>query len=227
MTFDYARIPDDIRQKLRDFATIAYSTVQGVEHTYLAARDIVARGVSGVFVECGVANGAQVCAMLEATDTGRDFHLFDSFCGIPMAGPNDHDQPGIGTHVVDQNLPLRDRLVSSGVSAASVLNVKHNLRRFGFNADMCSYHEGWFQDTVPTAAVGPIAMLRLDGDLYESTEVCMRWLYPRIVRGGCLLVDDYPLPGCRKAVDDYFSANSISAQAVIACDTGAAYFRIE
>ena len=224
--FDYSTINRSTLSRLDAFATMAYSTKQGIQHTYLAARDIVRRGIPWAFVECGVANGAQVCAMAEANGAApREFHLFDSFQGIPMAGPNDHDQPGIGKFVVDPNLPLRERLVSSGVSSSSVQNVKNNLHKHGFGAGY-KFHVGWFQDTVPTAEVGAIALLRLDGDLYESTKVCLEHLFPKIVPGGGMILDDYPLPGSRKAWEEYCEQQKLNLKPIIACDTGAAYFQL-
>lgn len=225
-TFDYSVIHPITLNRLKQYATMAYSTEQGVQHTYLAAREVTKRGVLGAFVECGVANGAQVCAMAEAVrGEDRSFHLFDSFCGIPMAGIHDHDQPGIGKYVVDPNLPERERLVSSGVSVGSLENVKSNLRKHGFGFGY-HYHVGWFQDTVPVTETGSIAMLRLDGDLYESTKVCLEHLFDRVVPGGCLLIDDYPLPGCRKAWDEFCASRSLVVEPVIECDTGAAYFKL-
>lgn len=237
MTFHYDSIPPATLKRLQGFAAMACSTHQGVQHTYLAARDIIQRGVPGAFVECGVAYGAMVCAMAEAERNGnqlitatpkhaRLIHLFDSFQGIPMAGPNDHDQPGIGKFVVDQNLPLRERLVSSGVSSSSVENVRRNLSAHGFGGDSFQYHVGWFQDTLPTAEIGKIAMLRLDGDLYESTEVCLEYLFGLMSPGGCILLDDWPLAGSRKAWQEFCAEWDVKLEPVIACDTGAAYFRI-
>lgn len=224
--FDYSIIHHITLERLKAYATMAYSTEQGIQHTYLAARDVTKRGIQGAMVECGVANGAQVCAMAEAVrGEDRKFHLFDSFCGIPMAGIHDHDQPGIGKHVVDPNLPERERLVSSGISSSSVENVKRNLTKHGFGLGY-HFHVGWFQDTVPGSDTGPIAMLRLDGDLYESTKVCLEHLFSRVVPGGCIILDDYPLPGSRKAWEEFCVARSLKLEPVIACDTGAAYFRL-
>ena len=55
------------------------------------------------------------------------------------------------------------------------------------------------------APVGKLALLRLDGDLYESTRVCLEGLYPHLTVGGFCIIDDYALAGCRRAVDEYFS----------------------
>ena len=70
------------------------------------------------------------------------------------------------------------------------------------------FHVGWFQQTVPQAAkeIREIALLRLDGDLYESTVVCLENLYDAVVPGGFIIIDDYGyLEGCRRAVNEFFS----------------------
>lgn len=226
ITFDYASIPPAIRSRLAEYAKMACSTQQGLQHTYLATQHVLKHQVPGALVECGVAYGAQICAMAEAArEQPRPIHLFDSFCGIPLAGVNDQDQPGIGTFVADPKLPLRERLVSSGVSASSVDNVRRNLARYGFG-DNCHYHVGWFQDTVPGSDTGPIALLRLDGDLYESTEVCLRHLFDRVSPGGAIVLDDYPLVGSRKAWEEFCKSRDLTIPPIVACDTGAAYFQL-
>lgn len=195
--------------KLRWISKSAFSTVDTICHTYEAT--VHALTLQGCLVECGVAAGAQIGAMCQAlNDLGqvRPIHLFDSFQGIPFAGPKDADQPGIGPMLHDPNAPLRKRLASTGIAAASVDVVKQHLTRWGFASyfDHMAFHEGWFQDTLPQQKPEePIALLRLDGDLYESTECCLNALYDQVVPGAVVIVDDYGLPGCRQAVQDYFA----------------------
>jgi len=175
-------------------------------NTFDLARDVLDRDVPGDFAECGVFAGAQVALMALAAEghpnlRGRRFHLFDSFEGIPMAGPQDTEQPGVG--------PVENgsgELVTSGVSACSMKSVQVNMARWGVDRSRLVYHEGWFQDTVPHRwHVGrSIALLRLDGDLYDSTFVCLRHLYPHLSDGGICIVDDCNLAGCLRAVEDYF-----------------------
>lgn len=91
LNFDYSALESN--SQLKTFARRACSTVQGVQHTYILARE--ALKVEGVFVECGVGYGANAAAMLQASiDAGdqRPLHLFDSFQGIPLAGPEDDQQ---------------------------------------------------------------------------------------------------------------------------------------
>lgn len=198
---------------LGDIAQSAFSTMEGLQHSYSCATDTLQRATPGVFVECGVAGGAQIGAMSRAVqDRGdtREFHLFDSFEGIPMAGPKDHDQPGIGMPAHDVSAPIRERLVSSGISVGTVQQVQENLERWGcFQTYL--YHKGWFQDTMPLLSDFPrIALLRLDGDLYESTMCCLEHLYPHVVKGGTIIIDDWSLIGCRMAVDEYLKCNGLA-----------------
>lgn len=201
MTYDYHTVPESW---FADIVPYAYATMNGLRHGYLSAKYIADAKVPGAVVECGVAKGAQIGMMSRAlrdANDARRFHLFDSFEGIPMAGPKDTEQPGIGAIQHDVNAPLCERLKSSGVSSCSAEQVAENLRKWGCVGDF-QYHEGWFQDTVPDFAE-PIALLRLDGDLYESTMVCLEYLYPLVALGGLVVIDDYALGGCATAVNEY------------------------
>lgn len=176
------------------------------EATYDLARAVLARGVPGDFVECGVYAGAQCAIMAQAildhyndlndylSDGVPRVHLFDSFAGIPAPGEHDYELKGN----------------KGGESACSVQDVVANMRRWGIPDELLVYHEGLFDKTIPGAAMRindkpfaferGIAMLRMDGDLYESTTPVMRYLYPLVSRGGWVIVDDWNLSGCRKAV---------------------------
>lgn len=176
-------------------------------HTHDMTVQALHDGIPGCLVECGVFAGAQVAVMaLAQQEAGYDrkVHLFDSFEGIPEAGPMDDEQPGIGYVEPEKR---HGRLITSGVSACSVERVTENLERWGVDMRTTVFHVGWFQDTVPGWDGGPIALLRLDGDLYESTKVCLEHLYPHLSPGGVLIIDDYTLTGCHVAVNQYFGSN--------------------
>ena len=187
---------------LAEIGARALSTGATLRATHGIARMLIQQGVPGDFVECGVFAGAQVAAMalaiVETGDTGRKVHLFDSFVGIPKAGPKDNAIRRLvgGTG---------GELVTSGVSACSSADVRAHMKEWGVPPDLLVYHEGWFQDTVPAAEIGPIALLRLDADLYESTLVCLKHLHPKVVKGGWCIADDYGLDGCREAVNQFLS----------------------
>lgn len=192
-----------ILDRLNAISGVAYSNKSTVYNTYCLARKVL--DLPGCFVECGVGAGAQIMAMqLASNGSSKTIYAFDSFEGIPMAGPNDDSQPGIGIPKHDRYAPISDRLVSSGITSHSDKNVKENFERFGVSLSNILFIKGWFQHTLFGFDTGPISLLRLDGDLYESTLICLEELYPKVVLGGVVIIDDYALEGCRKAVHDYF-----------------------
>lgn len=197
-----------MNNRLQQFSQIAYSFPSTVQNTYDMA--VRCAKLPGVYVECGVAAGAQVMAMQQAlSDAGVHKHIyaFDSFEGIPLGCDRDKEQPGIGNPKHDTTLPQSVRLVSSGVTVHSLENVYANFRKLGVDTDKINFIKGWFQDTVCVTDTGNIALLRLDGDLYESTKICLEYLYPKVVNNGIVIIDDYALEGCRTAVDEYFIDN--------------------
>lgn len=198
-----------MQNKLDEIACYAYSTKETVLHTYFTASYLIKNNISGCFVECGVGAGAQIAAMQLAIyemKVPTTIWGFDSFQGIPMAGPNDTEQPGIGKIEHNVNLSERERLVSSGITVHSKENVENNLAKLDISPVGIRLVEGWFQDTLPrfSTLIGDISFLRLDGDLYESTICCLKSLYHLVVEGGVVIIDDYGLIGARKAVEDYF-----------------------
>jgi O-methyltransferase len=92
----------------------------------------------------------------------------------------------------------------SGDLGVSVEQVKANFSRYGLLDDQVRFLKGWFSETLPSAPIERLAILRLDGDMYESTMDALRALYPKLSIGGFAIIDDYgALPQCRQAVEDY------------------------
>lgn len=186
---------------------LAYSKRETIDFSYQSVFDTL--HLDGDIVECGVAAGAQIITFkkaLEKVKSRKRIYAFDSYCGIPYAGPNDTEQPGVGAIEHDTSLPIENRLRTTGVTVHSLGEVKDNFIRHKTSLDEVFFCEGWFQDTLPEYAeqIERISILRLDGDLYESTLVCLEHLYPKVVKGGFVIIDDYGLDGCRKACEDYF-----------------------
>ena len=205
--FVYDSIPNEDRTALSGYAY--WNHVQRGFQTYLMTRALLAENVPGVLVECGVGFGGMPGAMalaLKRDQAKRPIHLFDSFKGIPWAGPKDAEQPGIGKITTDTARPIEQRLTSSGIvtGGCTVADVRQKLDRWGFAACEFHFHEGWFQHTMPGVDIGPIALLRLDADLYESTECALAHLYGYASPQAYVYVDDWALAGCRQAVVDYF-----------------------
>lgn len=211
----------EINKMLNKAVSVAYSYKETVYNTYHLAKE--AGKLPGCFVECGVGAGAQIMAM-ELAGTGKQIWAFDSFEGIPLAGINDDQQPGIGKITHDVNMPIEKRLTSSGITSHSVENVLHNFVKNGIDLRNIEIVKGWFQNTLPKAKTGIIALLRLDGDLYESTLVCLEYLEPLVVSGGVIIIDDYALPGCKMAVNDYF-CNNMPAVTEVEGGGGVVYFK--
>lgn len=153
------------------------------------------RDVPGDTVECGCWRGGMSGAMAVVAP-GHHSVLFDSFEGLP--DPSDDD----GSEAQRWSTEVREWDNCTADEAAA-----HEAMRRAGSTD----HEvirGWFDDTVPVWAEAqrPIAILRLDGDWYDSTMVCLQNLFPQVVPGGVVIVDDYFVwEGCARAVHDYLS----------------------
>lgn len=193
-----------------------YSLVgsSGLEATYNAATTVIAGAIPGDFVECGVAQGG--CSALMATvakmDPGRrKMWLFDSFQGIPDPTADDFDdvKDVTGEHI----RPLvRGSCLGTKSRVESVL-----FSKFGLNRDSVYLVEGWFQDTLPVYRdrIGPIAVLRIDGDWYESTLCCLHNCYDHVSPGGYIIVDDYgSCFGCKKAVHEFLDSKGIRVRLI-------------
>lgn len=195
-----------------------YSTWQTIELSHQICKNVIAERITGDFVECGVASGNNLAAMAKA---GRHAYGFDSFEGIPWAGPRDKEQPGIGT--VDKINPSKiGVLESSGITSHSMEDVTQNMARWGITN--YSLIKGWFQDTV-RHWIGDISVLRLDGDLYDSTIIPLKYLYPRLTEGGILIMDDWNLEGARDAFEDFFKASKYSQRPKLIYDNGVTYWQ--
>jgi O-methyltransferase len=201
-------------QTIENIAEAALSSLETCRSTYAIARQALEEGIPGDFVECGVYAGAQAaimakaigCVALREWEPRRRVHLFDSFEGCPSPGPKDKEFLEAGH--------------KNGQASCTLEGVKANMAQWGIPEELLVYHPGWFYQTVPYHAgvwcatsgkfapgSGPIAVLRLDADLYESTVTCLEHLYPLLSPGGFLIVDDYALSGARQAVEDYFDRN--------------------
>jgi O-methyltransferase len=167
---------------------------------------VITEDVPGDLVECGVWRGG-ACILMRAVlavygDDERCVWLADSFAGVP---PPDADN-----YIADKGLRLD---LSADVLAVSEAKVKANFERYGLLDDRVRFVSGWFKDTLPTAPIDRISLLRLDGDLYESTIQALDALYPRLSLGGFCIIDDYhAIEACRQAVTDYRGSNEISAE---------------
>lgn len=174
---------------------------------------VLADDIPGDLVECGVWRGG-ACILMRAVlaaygDETRCVWLADSFAGLP--------RPDTANYKADKGLRLD---LFSGILGVSEAEVKANFERYGLLDDRVRFLPGWFKDTLPGAPIERISVLRLDGDLYESTIQALDALYPRLSPGGFCIVDDYSIPACRQAVAEYRADHGIDAEIIDIDGTG-------
>ncbi len=161
-------------------------------------------GIPGDFIETGVWRGGGCIFMrgiLKAYgDTQRCVWVADSFAGLPQADPELNEAES------KWELHLRQDL------AVSQETVEQNFARYGLLDGQVRFLKGWFCDSLPLAPIDTLAILRLDGDLYESTMDPLLSLYDKLSPGGFVIVDDYNvLQACNKSYQDFCSARGITA----------------
>ena len=175
---------------------------------------VLAEDIPGDLVETGVWRGG-ACILMRAVlaahgDTTRSVWLADSFQGVPRSDAvNYKADKGIRADL------------AAGILGVSEAEVRANFERYGLLDEKVRFLPGWFKDTLHNAPIDRIAVLRLDGDLYESTIQALDALYPRLSAGGFCIVDDYlAVKACEQAVTDYRAKHGISAPIVDIDGTG-------
>jgi O-methyltransferase len=176
--------------------------------------------VPGDLIETGVWRGGATIFMrgvLKAHgDTNRTVWAADSFQGLPAPDP------------VRYPADAGDTFHEKGGLAVGVEQVKHNFERYGLLDDQVKFLVGWFKDTLPTAPIDELAVIRLDGDLYESTWQAIEALYPKLAPGGYCIVDDYGdlVAQCQRAIHEYRDAHGITEE-IVDIDGFGAFWRKE
>ena len=172
-------------------------------------------GVEGDFIETGVWRGG-ACIFMRAAlaayaiDDRRVF-VADSFEGLPKPSPD--------IYPADKG----DRHHSMAKLVVSKEEVQNNFKEYDLLDDQVVFLKGWFKDTLPNAPIEKLAILRLDGDMYESTSDALNNLYPKLSQGGFCIIDDYFLEGCKKAVDNFREKQKIN-DPIQVIDWGAVYW---
>ncbi len=199
----------------------------GIRFTCEQTIGLIGQGITGVIVECGVWKGGSSIAMLLAQREGfgrveRPVHLLDSFEGLPP--------------VTSRDGPLAQQWQKGADPAnffdnckASPDELKVTLGSMGFREEEYRIWPGWFANTLPnlveTIKNQGIALLRIDGDWYDSTLVCLEQLTPQVSEGGVVIVDDYyAWDGCARAVHDYLSRHDLSYRIRSLLNRYGAYF---
>lgn len=212
---DVTKLEDGSEWPLNGLTMIGSRRLENIRY---CVEQVLRNGVPGDLIEAGVWRGGAgifMKAILTASgDNERRIWLADSFQGLPEP---DHER-----YPVDAgNVLWSDPFLAVGVDT-----VRANFKRYGLLDDRVCFVKGWFKETLPRLRDKTFALVRLDGDLYESTMDGLQHLYPSLAPGGFIIVDDYGNPdwGCRQAVDDYRASFAIT-DAIESVDWTGAYWR--
>ncbi|MFS0697090.1 TylF/MycF/NovP-related O-methyltransferase [Streptomyces nitrosporeus] len=195
---------DEAKEIIRAVKPYTMTSPERLNAFVLATRHIVRHGIPGAIVECGVWRGGsmQACArtLLSLGETDRDLYLFDTYEG--MTPPTEEDLRRDGRSARELlDAQGKDRPIWA---VASLEDVRAGFEQVPYPKERLHYVRGRVEDTVPGEAPEQISVLRLDTDWYASTRHELEHLYPRLVSGGVLLIDDYGYwQGSRQAVDEF------------------------
>jgi O-methyltransferase len=200
------------RSRIGDAETLL--GIRQLDHMQRCIVDVLGRNVPGDLLEAGVWRGGMTIfmrAVLKAYQIGdRKVWVADSFAGFPE---------------IDRRYETSD--FQSGEFAVSLEDVRNNFARYGLLDEQVQFLKGFFSETLPTAPVRQLAILRADADLYESTMDILRNLYSALSIGGYAIFDDYKnMADCRRAVHDFRSERGI-AEEICSLDGHAVYWRKE
>jgi len=203
--FGWRKFTPSQREHGTDWPSMAHTMI-GTKRLHLLrnlVEDVINKNVSGDIVETGVWRGGAcilVRGILKAYGvTDKSVWLADSFEGLPK--PNVKDYPS------DKG----EKFHKYNELAISLDEVKNNFTKYDLLDDQVKFLKGWFKDTLPTAPIDKIAVLRLDGDLYESTIQALDALYMKVPLGGYIIIDDYhAVDACKKAVHDYLDKHNLT-----------------
>lgn len=165
---------------------------------------ILSEGVEGDLIETGVWRGG-ACIFMRAVLAAygiedRKIFVADSFEGLPKPDAKKYPADKSDKHYIHTYL------------AVSREDVENNFRKYGLLDNQVVFLKGWFKDTLPQAPIEKLSILRLDGDMYGSTIESLESLYPKLSSGGFCIIDDYALPGCKSAVNDFRSKYMIDSE---------------
>ena len=203
---------------LRDYCDFSHSMIGTARMKNIEeCLDVVrVENVRGDLAETGIWRGGAVVFMrgyLAAYEMpDRVVWAADSFEGLPVP-----------EHPADQGFDFSATVVPS--LAVSMEEVAATFARYGLLDERVKFVKGWFKDSLPNAPIGELALLRLDGDLYESTRDALAALYDKVVPGGFILVDDYgDFPPCRKAIEEFRRQRGIT-EPIVQVDWSGVYWR--
>lgn len=205
---------ESVRRICRAVKPFTMTSPERINALVEAVRYVVANGIEGAFVECGVWKGgsmmAAALALRELGDETRDLYLYDTYSGMPPPGDVDHAIDGLRAKEGFQQAQTSADPAHWSRCYSSLDEVRRNVFGTGYPRDRFHFVPGKVEETLPGNAPPDIALLRLDTDWYESTRHEMIHLYPRLRPGGVLIIDDYGhWQGARKAIDEFIAERQL------------------
>jgi hypothetical protein len=190
-----------VREVGRDWPSMAHTMigVRRLANVRMLVERIIEGNVPGDLIETGVWRGG-ACIMMRAVLNAygvkdRRVWVADSFSGLPE--PDSEKYPA-DTDAVFHSYPEL---------SVSLEAVRHNIENYSLLDDQVCFIKGWFRDTLLSAPVERLAVLRLDGDLYESTIIALNAFYDKVSAGGYVIIDDYHVvPPCKAAIHDFWKS---------------------
>lgn len=209
--------PSDFElEHIDTFKKVMDNTMTSPERIYTlieSVKYIINNKIEGDIVECGVWKGGSMMAVAktlkELNQTTKKLYLYDTFEGMSEPTSADKTQNGKeASLLLNENVNKEKNNVWA---YSSLETVKDGMRTIGYPEKNTLYIKGKVEDTIPNVIPEKIALLRLDTDWYESTKHELIHLFPRLQKGGILILDDYGYwQGARKAVDEYFAELNLS-----------------
>lgn len=172
------------------------------ENWYVSNLKLAERALKleGTIVECGVWKGGMIGGIAKVLGANRNYYLYDSFEGLPDAKAID------GKRALDwqkdtENPAYHDNCFADYEDAEQAMQIA--------GAKQYEIHKGWFEESLSKYSGAPIALLRLDGDWYDSTMTCLKQLFQYVEKDGIIIIDDYYFwDGCTRAVHDFLAQQS-------------------
>lgn len=176
-----------------------------MDHLRKLCEDVIENKIPGDFIETGVWRGG-ACVFMAGilkyhSITDKKVWVADSFEGLPKPNAEKYPKDAGDMHYT-----------MSGQLAISLDSVKENFKKFDLLTDQVQFLKGFFSETLPTAPIEKLSILRLDGDMYESTMDGLVNLYPKLSVGGYIIIDDWGLQPCKDAIYDYRAEHGITEE---------------
>ena len=210
---NYSDINNEEWQIIDDIKPFTLTNPERIVNLLRAVDHIVANSIEGSLVECGVWKGGSIMAALKMLSKlnsfEREIYLYDTFEG--MSEPTEKDKSFRGESAINA-FYSKDEIWKKIECLSQLEEVEKNVHSVGYPKGKVHFIKGKVEDTIPNEKTpDKISLLRLDTDWYESTLHELEHLFPRLVSGGIIIIDDYGhWKGCKEAVDEYMSKHNIN-----------------